>query len=185
MTATKSPKEYVVLVDQNNQEIGSADKLAAHQNNLLHRAFSIFIFRTQFNQHEILLQQRAFTKYHSPGLWTNTCCSHPRPQEELIKAGKRRLQEEMGIITELKDLGWFIYNTQFDNGLSEHEADHVLIGNIPWNETFHPNPTEVVNTRWVSLEALDEELRQSPHQFTAWFAQALEPVRHFIKSRQA
>src|SRR5207237_2208441 len=119
--------DYVILVDEKNQPIGQAEKMQAHRENLLHRAFSVFIVRNE-SQPEILLQQRARHKYHSPLLWTNTCCSHPHLGESVIEAGKRRLQEELGISAELKDLGWFQYNAHFDNGLSEHEIDHVLIG---------------------------------------------------------
>src|SRR5262249_52461597 len=118
MTAT----EYVILVDEENRQTGLAEKLEAHQKNLLHRAFSAFIFRRNSNI-EVLLQQRALHKYHSPGLWTNTCCSHPRAGESILAAGKRRLQEEMGVTAELADLGWFQYNAHFENGLSEHEID--------------------------------------------------------------
>src|SRR5437763_15816865 len=112
MTAT----EYIVLVDAQDREIGIAEKLSAHEKNLLHRAFSVFIFR-QTPAFELLLQQRAMNKYHSPGLWTNTCCSHPRSGEEITAAGGRRLQEELGIVTPLKDVGWFHYNAHFPNGL--------------------------------------------------------------------
>src|SRR3990167_1504236 len=110
--------DQVILVDENDTAIGTAEKLAAHEQNLLHRAFSIFIFRDS-PQRELLLQQRALGKYHSPGLWTNTCCSHPRPGEAILEAGKRRLQEELGLTSELSDLGWFHYNAHFPNGLSE------------------------------------------------------------------
>ena len=129
MTAT----EYVILVDQTDQEIGIAEKLAAHLENRCHRAFSIFIFRYLNHPEqspELLLQQRAFDKYHSGGLWTNTCCSHPRPGEAVLAAGERRLQEEFGIPASLRALGWFHYIAKFDNGLTENEVDHVLLGEI-------------------------------------------------------
>src|SRR3989338_4869056 len=126
MTAT----EYVILVDDHDQEIGYAEKLSAHKKNLLHRAFSVFIFRKQ-PRLELLLQQRALKKYHSAGLWTNTCCSHPRPGENIMQAAERRLYEELTIKTPLQDLGWFHYNAHFQNALSENEIDHVLLGDVP------------------------------------------------------
>lgn len=173
MTAT----EYVVLVDNENRETGLAEKLAAHQQNLLHRAFSVFILN-ESQPFEILLQQRALGKYHSPGLWTNTCCSHPRQGEDILQAGKRRLLEEMGINrVELTDLGWFHYNAHFDNGLSENEIDHVLIGTMPANHPFTPNPDEVMATRWVPLATLEAELDAHPALFTPWLKGALRLVK--------
>ena len=118
-------EEQVILVNENNEQIGLMPKLEAHEKAVLHRAFSVFIFN---NDNELMLQQRAISKYHSPGLWTNTCCSHQRDGESNIQAGKRRLQEEMGFITELEESISFIYKAPFDNGLTEHEFDHVLIG---------------------------------------------------------
>lgn len=171
MTAT----EYVVLVDESDQEIGLAEKIEAHRQNLLHRAFSVFIFR-EIAGHtpELLLQQRALGKYHSPGLWTNTCCSHPRDGENIIKAGERRLREELGITAELRDLGWFHYNAHFPNGLSENEIDHVLIGHIKPDQVFLPNTDEVHAVRWVTVKNLEKEIANNPDQFTPWLKQALE-----------
>lgn len=170
MTAT----EYVVLVDDQDREIGLAEKLEAHQKNLMHRAFSVFIFRQLAGKEpELLLQQRALSKYHSPGLWTNTCCSHPRDGENIIKAGRRRLQEEMGFSTDLKDIGWFHYIAHFQNGLSENEVDHVLIGSISANQTFHPASDEVAQIRWVSVAELENEIEVNPSTFTPWLKQAL------------
>lgn len=169
--------EYVVLVDSQNREIGTAEKLIAHQKNWLHRAFSVFIFL----DNQLLLQQRALNKYHSSGLWTNTCCSHPRPGESIITAGERRLQEEFGISTSLKDLGWFYYNAHFENGLSEHEIDHVLVGKITADVKIIPNVNEVHAHRWITVHELKQELMADPQQFTPWLGQALEfilrPVR--------
>lgn len=173
MTAT----EYVILVDQFDQEIGRAEKLVAHQKNLLHRAFSVFIFRKS-PQLELILQKRADTKYHSPGLWTNTCCSHPRPGENIIKAGERRLLEELNIEASLKDLGWFHYNAHFQNALSENEIDHVLLGMILANSKIDPNPQEIQAYRWITLENLEQELAVDPKQFTPWLAQALGIVKN-------
>lgn len=175
MTAT----EYVVLVDEQDREIGLEEKLAAHEKNLLHRAFSVFIFRNKSTP-ELLLQQRALNKYHCPGLWTNTCCSHPRANENILDAGKRRLQEELGFSAELTDLGWFHYNAHFDNGLSEHEIDHVLIGALPQNHLIQLNPNEVHAIRWISIEAVEKELAAQPETFTPWFKQALSIVKNHL-----
>lgn len=168
MTAT----EYVILVDEQDNEIGTAEKLAAHANNLLHRAFSVFIFRDNGTR-ELLLQQRALGKYHSPGLWTNTCCSHPRQGEDILKAGERRLQEEMGVKTSLKNVGNFHYNVHFQNGMSENEIDHVLVGNVSPTLAIQPNPEEIHAYRWMTIEEVHRELAAHPEMFTPWFKQAL------------
>lgn len=175
MTAT----EYIVLVDQQNQPIGQAEKLAAHQHNQLHRAFSVFIFRNSPHR-ELLLQQRAQNKYHCGGLWTNTCCSHPHPGEAIEAAGARRLQQELGFTTNLTDLGWFHYNAHFANGLSENEIDHVLIGTIDETIIPQPNPEEIEALRWVDLDTLAKELATNPEHFTPWLSQALKLVRNAL-----
>lgn len=172
MTAT----EYIILVDENDNETGTIEKLAAHQQNLLHRAFSIFIYRGQ-NQLEILLQQRAAGKYHCPLLWTNTCCSHPHPGETILEAGNRRLQQELGFTAKLRDLGWFHYNAHFDNGLSEHEIDHVLVGSMPEGVTPLPNPDEVKAVRWIAVQDLLSEMESNPERFTPWLREAMEIFR--------
>lgn len=172
MTAT----EYLILVDEQDRQVGTAEKLEAHQKNLLHRAFSIFILRRQAEL-EILLQQRALHKYHSPGSWSNSCCSHPRPEESVLEAGKRRLGEELGIQASLQDVGWFIYNAHFDNGLSEHELDHVLIGEVAKDIVIRPNPEEVNAVRWVSVSDLRADLKASPEKYTPWLIEALEVAR--------
>ena len=169
MTAT----EYVVLVDEQDREVGQSEKLSAHQNNLLHRAFSVFIF-SNTPEKKILLQQRALHKYHSAGLWTNACCSHPRPGETVIEGGERRLFEELGIKTSLSDRGWFYYNAHFTNGLSEHEIDHVLIGYVDETSRIQPHPEEIHAYRWITLEDLEAELKSHPAHFTAWFKEALQ-----------
>lgn len=168
MTAT----EQVILVDQNDNPIGIAEKLAAHREGLCHRAFSVFIFRKIENEPEILLQQRALTKYHSPGLWTNTCCSHPRPDEDITQAAERRLFEEMGIKTKLYPKGKFHYVAHFNNGLTENEVDHVLVGTLD-DPNFQPNPTEVKAYRWITVLELKKEITEHPEHFTPWLAQAL------------
>jgi isopentenyl-diphosphate Delta-isomerase len=159
-----STPEYVVLVDEHNNEIGTMEKQEAHTKALLHRAFSVFIFNTK---NELLLQQRAFSKYHSGGLWTNTCCSHPRPGENTSDAAHRRLQEEMGFDCELSEKFSFLYQTPFDNGLSEHELDFVFTG--VFNGTPHLNPTEVAAYRWITLSTLEQEVDKHPEHFTIWF----------------
>lgn len=156
--------DYVILVDENDKQLGTMEKIQAHREAKLHRAFSVFILN---NNNELLLQRRALNKYHSPGLWTNTCCSHPRPNENSVDAAKRRLTEEMGISCELKELFSFIYKTEFENGLTEHEFDHVFIGHFSDSFTF--NQHEVAETKWQSLNSIREELLLSPNKFTSWF----------------
>src|SRR5579872_4020827 len=176
MTAT----EHVVLVDQDDNPLGTAEKLSAHQMGLCHRAFSIFIVRQQVTT-EILLQQRAAGKYHSPGLWTNTCCSHPRPNENIVQAGQRRLQEEMGIKASLTWVGKFHYIAQFDNGLTENEVDHVLMGSLT-DELFEVDPQEVKDYRWISLPDLHQEIASQPEKFTPWLKQALDVLQKFTRN---
>ena len=157
-------EEQVILVNENDEKIGLMPKMEAHEKALLHRAFSVFIFN---DNHELMLQQRAKDKYHSPGLWTNTCCSHQRDGESSIAAGKRRLQEEMGFVTDLKETTSFIYKAPFDNGLTEHEYDHILVGN--YNDAPIPNPNEVSDWKWMSLEAVKNDIENNPESYTAWF----------------
>jgi len=163
--------EQVILVDKFDNEVGISEKIAAHEQGLCHRAFSIFIFREQ-NGLEILLQKRADGKYHCGGLWTNTCCSHPRPGEEILNAGKRRLNEEMGFSVELSNIGNFHYIAHFDNGLTENEFDHVLIGKYA-GEPIKPNPSEVQNYRWVKVSDLQDEIKKNSADFTPWLSGAL------------
>ncbi|VVC76547.1 Isopentenyl-diphosphate Delta-isomerase [Aquicella siphonis] len=180
MTATECvPSEYVILVDEQDNEIGLAEKLEAHEKSLLHRAFSVFIFR-RTPRVEILLQQRALHKYHSPGLWTNTCCSHPREGETVLAAASRRLQEELGVTATLRDLGWFKYHARFPNGLSEHEIDHVVIGELSPAQSVAPNPDEVHACRWVTIPELESEMTTAPERFTPWLHQALSFVKPHI-----
>ncbi len=157
-------EEFVVLVDENDQEIGLMEKLEAHQKGLLHRAFSVLIFN---ENGEMLLQKRALTKYHSPGLWTNACCSHPRKCETIKDAAKRRLQEELGFSCEVDEKFKFIYKANLDNDLIEHELDYVLIGQ--YNYDFTPNSLEVDSIRWVNMEQIITEISQNPSHFTEWF----------------
>jgi len=157
-------KERVILVDIHDNPIGEMEKLKAHVEAKLHRAFSVFIFNTKG---ELLLQQRALDKYHSPGLWTNTCCSHQRAGETNIEAGKRRLFEEMGFACELKEVFWFIYRADFDNGLTEHELDHVMIGQYDLSPEI--NPEEVAAYKWMTLEDVKSDMERNPEKYTAWF----------------
>lgn len=157
-------EEMVILVDRQDNEIGSMEKLEAHEKAVLHRAFSVFIFNSRG---ELLLQQRAHHKYHSPGLWTNTCCSHQRAGESNLEAGKRRLKEEMGMECPLQDVFWFIYKAKFDNGLTEHELDHVLVGNSDLDPVI--NEDEVADFKWISLEDLKQDIEAQPEQYTEWF----------------
>jgi isopentenyl-diphosphate delta-isomerase type 1 len=177
MTATESTDlDHVILVDKDDNEMGVAEKLLAHQNNLLHRAFSIFIFRLVETKErkilELLIQQRALHKYHTGGLWTNTCCSHPRPDESIVPAANRRLQEELGIIAPLTSVGYFYYNAYFINGLYEHEIDHVLVGMIKPDQAIVPNPGEVNAYRFLEIDKLNKELQTKSHLFTPWFEKA-------------
>jgi len=157
-------EEQVVLVTKEDVQIGLMPKMAAHEKAQLHRAFSVFIFN---DKNELLLQQRALDKYHSPGLWTNTCCSHQRDGEGNIEAGKRRLQEEMGFSCDLKELFWFVYKAPFDNGLTEHELDHVMVGY--YNDKPLINTKEVASYKWASLSIVKNDIKGHPEKYTAWF----------------
>lgn len=157
-------EEMVILVNENDEQIGLMPKMEAHEKAVLHRAFSVFIFNDKY---ELMLQQRALDKYHSPGLWTNTCCSHQRDGESSIEAGKRRLFEEMGFTTTLKEKIAFIYKAPFDNGLTEHEYDHVLVGN--YNDVPVLNKEEVAAWKWMPLDEVKADILNSPANYTAWF----------------
>ena len=157
-------EEKVILVDREDQPLGTMEKMEAHEKGLLHRAFSVFVFN---ENNELLLQQRALHKYHSPGLWTNTCCSHQRWGEENTEAGRRRLKEEMGFSCELKEQFHFIYRADFDNGLTEHELDHVMIGH--YSEDPVLNEDEVSDFMWMDLDKVKEDIERNPDKYTAWF----------------
>lgn len=172
-------EEQVILVNEKDEPIGLMGKMEAHEKGLLHRAFSVFIFNSK---QEVLLQQRAACKYHSPNLWTNTCCSHPRAGETNQQAGERRLQEEMGLQVPLREVFSFIYKAPFDNGLTEHEYDHVLVGYSDAQPQI--NPEEVASWKWLSLEAIKEDILQTPAQYTAWFKIIFEEFYHHLLSKQ-
>ncbi|WP_452218909.1 isopentenyl-diphosphate Delta-isomerase [Lacinutrix undariae] len=157
-------EEQVILVNEKDEQIGLMAKMEAHEKALLHRAFSVFVFN---DKNELMLQQRAAHKYHSPLLWTNTCCSHQREGESNIEAGKRRLMEEMGFVTDLKETISFIYKAPFDNGLTEHEFDHIMLGHF--NENPNINPDEVEAWKWMDLEAVKTDIETQPELYTAWF----------------
>ena len=157
-------EEHVILVNEKDEQIGLMPKMEAHEKAVLHRAFSVFIFN---DKNELILQQRALSKYHSPGLWTNTCCSHQRDGESNIQAGKRRLMEEMGFVVDLQESISFIYKAPFDNGLTEHEYDHVLIGR--YDERPQINIEEVADWKWMPLEAVKKDMEVHSELYTAWF----------------
>ena len=157
-------EEKVILVNERDEQIGLMPKMEAHEKALLHRAFSVFIFN---NENELMLQQRALNKYHSPGLWTNTCCSHQRDGETNIEAGKRRLEEEMGFVVDLQESISFIYKAPFDNGLTEHEYDHVLLGK--YNDRPAINADEVASWKWMPLEEIKADILLQPDVYTEWF----------------
>lgn len=161
--------ENVILVDEQNNEIGIEEKLKAHLSGKLHRAVSVFLFN---EDREMLIQQRAFEKYHSGGLWSNTCCSHPRPGEVVLQAAKRRLFEEMGIHCELEEIFQFIYKSALDHQLTEYEFDHVFVGQyagIP-----KPNPLEACAYRWISIPELKYDISSHPEKYTFWFKKILQ-----------
>lgn len=172
-------EENVILVNTNDEQIGLMAKLEAHEKAVLHRAFSVFIVN---NKNEVMLQQRAKDKYHSPLLWTNTCCSHQREGESNLQAGNRRLFEEMGFTTELKELFHFIYKAPFDNGLTEHELDHVMIGYFNENPTI--NPDEVENWKWMTIEDIKDDIERNPSIYTVWFKIIFNEFYHFLEDHK-
>ncbi len=169
-----SNQDYVILVDENDNEIGVEKKLLAHQSAKLHRAFSVFVMRPHNNHWQLLLQQRQKNKYHSAGLWTNTCCSHPAPGESILSAAHRRLAEEMGITVTLREIGCFHYRAEVGLGLIEHEFDHVLLGISDHDPVI--NQAEVADYCWMNIADLKDDLNKNPQKYTAWFPQALELV---------
>ena len=168
--------EKVILVDENDNQVGLMPKLEAHQKGLLHRAFSIFIFNSKY---ELLLQKRASSKYHSGGLWTNTCCSHPREGEDILDAAKRRLFEEMGIETSLRKVHDFIYKAELDNNLTEHEFDHVFYG--IYNEDPIINKDEADDFKWIDMDSLNEDIKTNGDNYTIWFKIAFEYFYNYLK----
>lgn len=168
--------EQVILVDEQDRYFGLMEKIEAHKKALLHRAFSVFIFN---KRGEMLLQQRALSKYHSGGLWTNACCSHPRPNEETLLAAKRRLKEEMGFETTVYKVFDFTYKAAFDNGLTEHEFDHVFVGT--YNGIVDANKNEVHSFKYKTMQTIEAELRSKNNDYTAWFHIAFPKVYDWWK----
>ena len=169
-------EEKVILVDKNDNQVGLMPKLEAHEKGVLHRAFSIFIFNSKY---ELLLQKRASSKYHSGGLWTNTCCSHPREGEDTLDAANRRLDEEMGIKTSLRKVYDFIYKAELDNQLTEHEFDHVFYG-VCDNDPML-NKDEAEDFKWVDMETLNNDIMKNEDNYTVWFKIAFEYFYNYLK----
>jgi len=167
--------EQVILVDREDKPVGLMEKMEAHRKGLLHRAFSVFVFNSK---NELMLQQRAMDKYHSPGLWSNTCCSHPRDGEIVLDAGHRRLKEEMGFDCPLEKTMDFIYYAELDKGMTEHEFDHVLVGRFDGLPGI--NPQEVHSWKWIKLEDLSEDMVKNPENYTAWFRIIFDKVKDVI-----
>lgn len=165
LTGTKD----VVLVDENDRDLGTMEKLQAHQEGRLHRAFSVIIFN---DKNEMLIHQRAKSKYHCGGMWTNACCSHPRLSEDPKDAALRRMQEEMGFTTPIEYVGQFIYRTEFDNGLIENELDHLFVGRYSGVPT--PNPEEVEDFQYIGIDELKIDIENSPQKYTVWFKKIIE-----------
>lgn len=168
-------EELVILVNHKDKELGTMPKMEAHKKAILHRAFSVFIMNVKG---EIMLQQRAAHKYHSSLLWTNTCCSHQRMGETNLEAGQRRLQEEMGFRTDLKELFSFIYKAPFDNGLTEHELDHVMIGYFDKDPVI--NTKEVADWKWMKPETIKNDIVENPEAYTKWFKIIFEKFYNHI-----
>ena len=165
------------MVDEHDVQTGTMEKMEVHQKALLHRAFSVFIFN---DKREMLLHKRADKKYHSGGLWTNACCSHPRPGEETKAAAQIRLYEEMGFNTELKKAFDFVYKAPFDNGLTEHEFDHVYIGN--YNGDITPNAEEVSDYCFKSIEEVKDSIESHPQKYTEWFKIAFPKMEAYLET---
>lgn len=172
--ALKCQKDFVsdiILVDEDDNQIGTAKKMQVHEDAKLHRAFSIFVFN---DKKQMMLQKRAASKYHCPGLWTNTCCSHPKPGEETKEAAHRRLKEEMGFDCNLEEKFSFVYRAEFDNGLAEHEYDHVFFGSYNKNPVL--NKDEADDFKWIDLKHLKEEIEKNPDNYTPWLKIALNKI---------
>ena len=168
--------ENVILVDEKDNQVGLMPKLEAHQKGLLHRAFSVFIFNSDY---KLLLQKRASSKYHSGGLWTNTCCSHPRDGEDIIDAANRRLNEEMGIKTSLRKVFDFIYTAKLDNNRIENEFDHVFYGVYDIDPII--NKDEAEDFKWVDMETLKNDIENNKDQYTVWFKIAFDYFYNYLK----
>ncbi len=164
-------RDTVVLVDENDRPLGEMEKLEAHVKGVLHRAFSVFIFN---EKGEMLIHQRAAGKYHGANLWTNACCSHPRPDEDVLESARERLQYEMGLSCELEKRFSFLYRAAVENNLIEYEFDHVFTGTT--DQQPQPNPEEVQAYKWISMEALREDMAARPECYTFWFKKILGEI---------
>ena len=172
--------ERIILVDPSDRKIGTIEKVLAHEYGMLHRAFSVFIFHIDDGKVKTLLQQRHPEKYHSGGLWSNACCSHPHPGEKIVQSAQKRLHVEMGISVPLTEVGKFHYIAQFDNGLTENEIDHVLMATFQGK--VHINKKEVADYRWVEITALQKDLKANSDQYTPWLQPSLQiAVRSYKK----
>ncbi|MCD6434547.1 MAG: isopentenyl-diphosphate Delta-isomerase [Candidatus Diapherotrites archaeon] len=175
--------EIITVVDEKDNVVGKAEKIEVHRKGILHRAFSIFVFNSK---KELLLQRRALHKYHSPGLWSNTCCGHPRFGEKLTNAVHRRLKEEFGFDCKLKEIFSFHYRAEFDNGLIENEIDHVFIGIA--DVVPKPNKNEIAEWKWISLDDLKKDIAENPEKYTFWFRHIIEKycnkLEKFLKANQ-
>ncbi len=173
------PVEYVLLVNKNDQPLGTMEKITAHEKGELHRAFSVFVFN---NKGELLLQKRASDKYHSGGLWTNTVCSHPKAGEDVAASAKRRMMEEMGFECDISKAFTFIYKSNVGDGLTEHEFDHVFFG---YSDTHpDPNPEEVEDWKYVGMDWLNKDVKENADDYTVWFKIALKEVNHHFENRK-
>jgi isopentenyl-diphosphate delta-isomerase len=179
MVSTAAITDQLILVDEQDNPIGTCEKMEAHRQGLLHRAFSVFIFDAQGR---MLLQQRALSKYHSGGLWTNACCSHPFPEEDNLAAASRRLQEELGFTTSLRKVFDFYYRAEFDNGLTEHEFDHVFVGQ--YEGALEVNPQEVMDYCFLSLDEIENQLTTRPDRYTEWFKIAFPRLRRWKQEQE-
>lgn len=169
--------EYVVLVDENDNELGIMEKIQAHKHGgKLHRAISVFVFNSEG---KLLLQRRALTKYHAPGLWANTCCSHPRPGEDALSAAKRRVKEEMGFECEVEEIFSVIYKADVGNGLTEYEYDHVFIGH--WDGEPEPNPEEVSDWEWKDLDEIKKDIEENSEKYAPWFRILFPKVYEYVR----
>lgn len=169
--------KQVILVDENDVPRGTMEKLEAHRKGELHRAFSIFVFNSK---QEMLLQKRASGKYHSGGLWTNTCCSHPVPNENMEITAHKRLKEEMGFDCDIKEIFHFTYKTALENELTEHELDHVFIGY--YNDVPQVNAEEVEEWKYIAIDTLQKSITQHPEEFTVWFKLVYPRVLDYLKN---
>ena len=169
--------EEIILVNNKDEEIGYGEKLQVHLDGKLHRAFSIYIFNSK---HQLLIQKRAMHKYHSPGIIANSCCSHPRKGELLKQAVHRRLKEELGFDTDLKEIFSFVYNALFENDLTENEFLHVFIGE--YDSVVNPNPSEVAEVKWINIPSLLKEIKDNPEKYAVWLKMALPKVLSYWKT---